>query len=395
MMLGNGLLGIVLGVRAELEGYSTPVTGAVMAGYFVGFLFGALLTPRLLQGVGHIRVYAALASLASTATLIHALNTHPAVWGAMRIITGFSLAGLYIVAEGWLNDSATNETRGRLLSIYMIIVTGGFAVGQLLLSIGDPAGFSPFIAASVLISLAVIPVTLSVNTAPDTTQRSRLSFMAIWRSAPIGIVAGLGTGIVDGAILGMGAVYGSRVGMSVTRISVFMGVILAGGAMLQFPIGAWSDRFPRRRVLLIVTTAAAMLGLSAALLDPLSIGMLVAVFVLGGLAFPMYAIALSHINDMFPPGNAVAISSAFVLVTGFGAIVGPLAAGWLIDGFGPASLFWLLAGTHATIGAFAVVRILTTEGIPLGDQRRFLQVPARTGGNVDAAFPAEHTENSQ
>ena len=264
--------------------------------------------PRFVGSVGHIRVYAALASLASTAALLHAVVDSPIVWLVLRIISGFSQAGLYIVAESWLNDSATNENRGRLLSIYMIVIMGGLGLGQLLLSVADPGAATLFIVSSVLVSLAVVPVTLSVGKAPDFHWTARLPVRKIWEAAPAGVIGGFGAGFANGAIIALGAVYGTETGMSVDRIAVFMGLLVIGAVVIQWPVGVVSDRMRRRRAILLITLLAAALAALGAVVDPLGSGMLVVIFVFGGTTFPLYSLSLSHINDHAPPGSAIAVS---------------------------------------------------------------------------------------
>ena len=161
VMLGNGVLNPLLGVRAELEGFSTTTTGFVLAFYYAGFLVGASVAPRLVVLVGHIRVYAALASLASTATLVYILTASPVVWSGARLVTGFSMSGLFIVAESWLNDATTNRTRGRLLAAYMVVLMGGMALGQMLLTLADPSGIVLFILASILVSVPALAGTMA------------------------------------------------------------------------------------------------------------------------------------------------------------------------------------------------------------------------------------------
>src|ERR687898_171116 len=228
MMLGNGLQGSLLGIRASLEGFPTTVTGVLMSGYFAGFLIGSVLAPRLVARVGHIRVFAALASLASSAILIHALWIHPAAWTVIRLVTGFCYAGLYVVVESWLNDQATNRTRGQLLSLYMMVT--------LVLSTGPTPAFE----------------------AP-----SRVGVRQLYRVSPTGVVGYFGTMLASGAYFGMGAVYGRAIGLSVRDISVFMGLILFGGMLLQWPLGRLSDAWDRRQVLTAVTFAAALFALLA------------------------------------------------------------------------------------------------------------------------------------
>lgn len=382
MMLGNGMLGTLIGVRAEIEGFPTAVTGIVQAAYFTGFLFGAWAVPYLVVAVGHVRVYAALASLASTAALVYAPWVNPWSWWFIRVLTGFAMSGLYIVVESWLNEASTNQTRGRMLAAYMVVVMGGVAGGQLLLNVGDPGGFGPFVLASVLVSLAVIPVTLSASRAPDFTLTTSLPFRRIWHAAPLGVVGGFGNGVAAGAFLGLGAVYGSRVGMSVSRIALFMAIAVAGTVALQWPIGVLSDRIDRRRSILAVTIAAGLAAVVALFVDPLGTTMLVAIFFVGGLMFALYALNMSHINDEVPPGTAVAVSSLYVSVNGLGAIFGPIAGAVAIQALGPNGLLWTILAVQVAICAFAVSRPRGRRRGPVRGRSRHMTIPARSGALV-------------
>ena len=379
VMLGNGVLNPLLGVRAELEGFPTTTTGFVLAFYYVGFLAGASVTPRLVVLVGHIRVYAALASLASTATLIYIVTPSPLVWGGARLVTGFSMSGLFIVAESWLNDATTNRTRGRLLAAYMVVLMGGLALGQMMLTLADPSGIILFIVASILVSVAVVPITLSTAPGPRLPVPDKLPVRRIWEAAPSGLAAAFGQGVGVAALLSLGAVYGARVGMSVDRIAVFMTASIVGSLVLQGPIGMISDRVGRRRVIMATGLLSAGSCLAMVNIEPLSWWALIIAFLIGGMALPMYPLALSHINDRVPPGSAVGVSGVVAYVTGLGAIIGPIVAALVMDGAGPAGLFWFIGVVYAGITVFALLRIVTHEGVSVRERRAFTMVPARAG----------------
>ena len=379
VMLGNGVLIPLLGIRAELEGFSTTTTGVVLGFYYVGFLVGASVTPRLVVQVGHIRVYAALASLASTATLVYILTPSPAAWSAARLVTGFSMCGLYIVAESWLNDATTNRTRGRLLAVYMLVLMGGLALGQLLITLADPSGIILFIVASILVSVAVIPITLSTAPGPRLNLSDRLPIRRVWETAPLGLVASFGQGVGVAALLSLAAVYSTRVGMSVDRVAVFITAAIVGSVILQGPIGMISDRVGRRRVIMTVALLGAGACLAMVNTDPLSWWALIISFLVGGLALPMYPLALSHINDRVPPGSGVRVSSVVALVSGVGAVIGPISAALVMGSVGPEGLFWFIGVVYFGITAFAALRLVTHEGVPVKDRRAFTMVPARAG----------------
>ncbi len=378
LMVGNGLQGTLLGVRASLEGFPTTVTGLLMSGYYVGFLAGSTLAPRLVARVGHIRVFGALASLAATAILVHALLVLPVPWGLMRLISGFCYAGLYVVAESWLNNQASNQTRGQLLSVYMVVSLGGMALGQGLLNVADPAGPRLFMLVSILVSLAVIPMLLSARPGPPFAALAKVSLDTLYRASPLGLAGIFGTVMAHGAFFGMGAVYGRAAGLSVPEISLLIGLWLAGGVVLQWPLGRLSDAFDRRRVLTAVTFAAGLLALTAPLLVGRSQpGLLAVVAVYGGLALPMYSLCIAHTNDFLKPEQMVQASGTLVLVGGIGASLGPVSAGLVMASIGPAGFFWWLAAIHAAIGLFAVWRMTRRAAPPVAEQGPYVALPPR------------------
>jgi MFS family permease len=328
LMLGSGLQGTLLGVRATMAGFPTTVTGIIMAGYFMGFLIGSALTPRLVARVGHIRVFGAMASIASVAPLIHAVAVDPYVWTAMRVLTGFAYVGLYIVAESWLNDRSTNQTRGQLLSVYMVIMLGSMAAGPLLLNAANPDGFVLFIVAAVLVSLAVVPISLTAYPAPEFHAIDKLKLGELMRISPLGIAGCMLQGSAAGTLIGLGAVYAQEVGLTLADVSFFVAAIILGGMILQWPIGRLSDRFDRRQVLTAATVLAGAVSLAAALLDLSNPALLIAIAgLLGGLSFPIYSLALAHTNDFLDPKQMVGASSGLLMANGIGGMVGPIAAG--------------------------------------------------------------------
>lgn len=382
LMVGNGLLGSLLGVRAELEGFGTATTGVVMAAYYVGFLAGSQITPITVTRVGHVRVFAGLASLTSATALVYSLAVNPIAWGLVRLVTGACMAGLYVVAESWLNADTPNAARGRLLSVYVVVVMGGIGIGQLLLGWADPANFTLFVVASLLISLAVVPIVFSVAPAPVFEVPPRMKIGEMWRASPIGIIGGLGTGMANGALFALAPVFGIMVGMSVGRISMFMGVGLLGAVLLQWPIGAWSDRVPRRRSIVVVNLVAATSALALTLTHPNGPGVLVAMFFLGGSTFPLYSLNVSHVNDVLDPDQTVAASSMFVFVTGVGSVLGPITAAVLMARTDPNALFWVVAGVHLTVAVYTMYRIIVHEGPTISEQDRYLPIPARASAIV-------------
>lgn len=379
MMLGNGLLASTLGIRAEGEGFSGSAIGIIMAGYYVGFLAGSRVAV-VVRRVGHVRVFAALASMASTAALVHAVFVNEFVWGGMRILFGFCQAGLYVVAESWLNSAATNENRGKMMSWYMVVLMGGAALGQLFLNVADPSSFELFVIASALVSLAVVPVSLSIGTAPSLIDLPKpLSTAEMWKRVPLGIAVSFGTGVASGAVFGMAAVYATRAGMSPGRVGIFVAAMSIGAIVFQFPIGIMSDRMLRRRAMFLVTMIAAGIAVLGTRVDPASWQILALIFVFGGFSFPMYSLVLSHINDYMPVGQAIAASMQVVFWNGVGAIAGPLLTVGAMGLLGNVGYFWILALIHSIMGFFIVARIIAKEPIAQSSQQPWRAIPIRSG----------------
>lgn len=399
MMAGNGLQGSLLGLRASLEGFDTSVLGIVMSGYFVGFLAGSLYAPRVVSKVGHIRVFAALASLASVSILIHSVFIDPWVWGTMRIVTGFCYAGLYIVAESWMNDMSDNANRGKVLSVYMVVQMGALAGGQYLLGVANPSGATLFMLIAVLVSLAVLPLCLSASRTPDFSAPEAMGFRELFRLSPLGSAGMVLSGVANGALFGFGAIYAQQAGLTVTEISTFMAALFVGGMLLQWPIGRMSDLIDRRRVIMVVTFAAALVAAAAAALPPLPglsfqpsgeermiWPLLAAAALFGGLSIPHYSLFTAHVNDRVPIRKMVAASSALVFLNGVGAIFGPNLAALCMGYFGPPGFFITLAGVHLAIGLMTGLRMLRRSAPKPVDQSDFVAMPFR-GTQVASQMP--------
>ncbi len=377
VMLSNGLQGTLIGLRANFEGFATQTTGFIMSGYFVGFAAGSMLSIVLVQRVGHIRVFAALASLASVAPLIHAVFVDPYVWFAARVVTGFSYAGIYVVAESWLNDRSTNETRGTLLSIYMIVMIGAMGLGPLLMNISDPMSASLFIMASVLVSLSLVPILLAASPAPSFDAPDKLGMRALYKLSPLGVVGIAATGMSNGALVGLGAVFADTLGFSIAEVSILISLIFVGSVLLQFPIGMFSDRFDRRWVITIVTClAAGVMFIAATLSISTTSAIMIAFCVFGGLSFPLYSLCLSHANDRLEPNQMLAASSTLVLACGIGAIAGPPLASFAMESAGTNGYLWYFVVVHAGVGAFSLYRMTRRAATPMEDQEQMAFSPA-------------------
>ena len=377
IMLGNGLQGTLLGLRATMEGFPTFVTGVMMSGYFVGIFIGSVFAPRLVRRVGHIRVFAALASTASIAILIHSLYVDPITWTVMRLITGISYAGLYVVTESWLNDRAGNETRGKLLSVYMLITTLGLGAGQFLLNLADPRDADLFILVSVVVSFGLIPMLLTARPAPAFEISGKMTLRILFKASPLAVISNALTGVAHGTIFGLGAVYARQKGFDNELVSIFMACFLFGGLLFQWPLGLLSDRVDRRKMIIVMAGVAVALTLLAAITQAGGTPFFVIIALLGGMAMPMYSTCIAYANDRLEPEQIVAASGSLVMVAGIGMSTGPIMVSYLMSLFGPDYYFTGIGGAFALILLFAVYRMRQRAGVDVEDQ-----VPTLATGQI-------------
>ena len=260
LMVANAMFGTLLGLRSKLEGFSTEVTGIIMAGFFIGMLLGAFYAVRVVASAGHIRSFAAFASVMSVAVLAHVLLIDPVAWFFLRAVTGFCMAGMVMIVESWLNERSTNATRGRVLSLYMITNYLGAGSGQFLITVANPDSFQLFSVASIIFSIALVPILLTRATAPKPSAPERMKFRELLRISPVGVAGTLVAGLTNSAINSMGPIFAATIGLSLGQISTFMATILLGGMLLQFPVGRLSDLFDRRSILIISALATALVS---------------------------------------------------------------------------------------------------------------------------------------
>jgi MFS family permease len=387
LMVGNGLQGSLVGIRSQNEGFAPLWTGVVMAGYFAGILAGSRTVTTALRAVGHIRVFAALASMASAAVLAYPLAVFPLAWALMRFTMGACMAGLYVVVESWLNDLATNRTRGRLLAVYMVVTMGGMAAGQFLLGSADPAGFELFLVSSVLVSLSLVPITLSATSTPPMVSLDTMSIRDVARLVPTGLVVSLLVGATAGVLLGMGAVYATSVGLTPSQTALFVASPMAGGVLGQLPVGWVSDHVSRRSVMVGVALVAVGAALGLLVVEPGSALGYVLLFVVGGMSFPLYSLGIAFTNDQLASDQILGASAALVMVNGVGAVLGPLVTAGLTVAFGPSQYFVCLALTHSAVVVFLGYRIVTHHTVPpVADQEHYVPFPARASAMAATLF---------
>jgi MFS family permease len=357
LMVGNGIQGTLLGIRGNVEGFSTYQLSYVMAAYFVGFLFGSWAAPKLIRQVGHVRVFAALGSLISAILVIYPVFPDWIAWTALRVLAGFCFSGIYITAESWINNTASNDTRGQALSAYMIVQMLGIIASQVLLNLPDPTGFALFIIPSVLVSLAFMPILLAPTPAPAFDSTRRLPFRELFRISPLGCAGMLLTGGVFSAMFGMAAVWGTQSGLTIREISIFVGALYLGGLILQYPIGWASDRMDRRKLIMGLSTLCAVVMLVAGLFALPFGALIVVALLLGGITNPVYALLIAYTNDFLSREEMAAASAGLIFLNGFGAIFGPTATGLMMETFGPRGFFLFIGVLYVALAGYAAYRM--------------------------------------
>ncbi len=369
LMVGNGLQGTLLGVRGEIEGFSTLQMSFVMSAYFVGFLGGSRLAPDLIRRVGHVRVFAALASFISAVMIMYPMLTDPIAWSLGRVIIGFCFSGVYVTAESWLNNAASNENRGQALSLYMIVQMTGIVSAQALMLIGDPAGYETFVIASILVSISFAPILLSISPTPAFDTAKPMTLRKLMDTSPLGCVGMFLLGGVFSAQFGMAAVYGARAGLSIAQISTFVAVFYIGAMVLQYPLGWFSDRMDRRVLILLVSAiggCGALIGMIFGVTFPV---LLAAAFLIGGMSNPLYSLLIAHTNDYLDHEDMAAASGGLVFINGLGAIAGPVITGWLMSDnvFGPPGFFLFITALLVVMAGYAMYRMTQRASIPVDE----------------------------
>lgn len=367
LMIGNGLQGTVLGIRGASEGYSASVLGFVMSAYFIGFLGGTQATPWLLRRVGHVRVFAALASLISAAFILYAAIVHPVSWLILRLIIGFCFSGVYVVAESWLNDRATNETRGQTISAYVTAQMLGIVVAQGLLNVGDPGGYDLFVIMSVMVSISFLPILLSSSPVPVFEATRRMSLRRLFETSPLGCVGMFLLGTVFACLFGMAPVYAADNGLTNGQISIFIGAIYLGGMILQLPIGWASDRMDRRILIAGTTTIGAVAGIVGMAVGGSFLPLVAVGFLVGGLANPLYSLLVAYMNDLLESEDMASASGGMIMLNGIGAMGAPIAVGVVMDYAGNAGFFLFIATSLGLISAYAFWRMTQRPATPVGE----------------------------
>ncbi len=357
LQVGNGMQGTLLGIRGALEGFSTLEMSVVMSSYFLGFLFGSRLAPEMIRRVGHVRVFAALGSMISAVLILYPTVTEPWAWSVGRVLIGFCFSGVYVTAESWLNNSASNATRGKALSLYMMVQMVGIVSAQGIMVLADPSGYVLFVIPSVLVSLAFAPILLSVSPTPAFDTTKPLSLRQIMKISPLGCVGMLLTGGVFAAQFGMAAVYGAEAGLSVGEISTFVASFYVAAVVAQYPLGWLSDRMDRRKLIAAVSLVTGLGGVVGMMLGDNFWFLLLAAVLVGGSSNPLYSLLIAYTNDFLDHDDMAAAAGGMVFINGLGAIAGPLMVGWMMGMMGPGGYFLYIAILMFAMVAYAIYRM--------------------------------------
>ena len=400
LMVGNGMQGTLLGIRGELEGFSTYEMSFVMSAYFVGFLGGSWVAPDMIRRVGHVRVFAALASFISAVMILYPTLVEPWAWVLGRVVIGFCFSGVYVTAESWLNNAATNENRGKALSLYMIVMMIGIVSAQGLLLVADPSGYVLFVIPSVLVSISFAPILLSISPTPAFDTTKPMSLGELFKISPLGVVGMTLLGGVFAAQFGMSAVFASRIGLSLRELSIFVAAFYIGATLFQFPLGWLSDRMDRRVLIMMVAFAGGFGAVIGWLFTDNYMMLLLAAALVGGTSNPLYSLLIAHANDFLETEDMAAASGGLVFVNGVGAIAGPLVTGWMMEAAGPSGFFVFLAILLAATGGYAAYRATRRAAPSVADTATYTPVmPSASPVAVEAAqeyaIEAIHEEEAQ
>jgi MFS family permease len=391
LLMGSGLQNTLVPVRAEIEGFQALVLGGLGAAYYFGFMIGCIAAPLIVQRAGHIRSFVAMVSIGSSVALVHPIFVEPWTWIGLRIITGFCLAGLFMIIESWLNEQATNESRGVIFSTYLGINLSVITIGQLLITIDDPEAFSLFALASILVSLAAVPLSLTRSQEPVAPNRVKLRILRLYRMSPVGLVGSFSVGLSNGAFWTLGPVFAAVSGDGAESAAIFMAVGALAGAAGQWPIGRLSDRMDRRIIIMISCLLAAIADLLMAIFgsdNPTFRLICVAGF--GVFALPIYALAAAHMNDMVTDSGFVEAAGGLLLTFSIGAVLGPLAASAAISLMGPAGLFSVIAAVHLSMTVFVASRMRIRRAKPNDERGDFTEaaLAAQTVAAVEELEPS-------
>ena len=392
--LGNGLQGTLSSWRADFEGFSVLTTGLIMSGYFIGQLASSILSPKQIKKTGQIRTYAAYASIASTAILIQILFIEPPVWFVARFLSGFCIAGIMIIVEGWLNSISSNENRGQIFSIHMIVVWAGLALGQGLFAVDDPSGVSLFLFASILLSGSLIPILLTEIQAPESDVQESLGLRALWKASPSGVsTIGL-SGLASAGFFGVGTIYAVKAGLSVSETALFMTLFIGFGAASQWPLGWLSDKIDRRKVILFCCASVICICIVLASFEFTSKILLILSALVGACTLPLYSLGVAQANDRLESKQMISASGTIVLVFSVFAALGPFTMSYFLELFEMLGFMLYMGIVHLVMAITVLMMMMITQDVDESEQTDF-QVMGQRPSVVAMEVLAEEALESQ
>lgn len=381
IMVGNGLQGTLLALRAELDGFALAAIGVIMSMYYCGYLAGWFIVPRMIKSVGHIRVFAGFASLASTTVLVQGIFVDPYIWAIVRFISGLSFVGLFIVAESWLNNIAPNKLRGQILSSYIFVVNGGLFAGQFLINFGSIETIGLFVLISILISLSLMPITLANKATPGFEEVENLPFKKLIKTSPLAVICVFSCGFMNAGMLGIGPVFAQNLGMEIAQISYLMAAYVLGCAAVPLAGGWLSDRIDRRKVII----GTCLIGLTFSLWIMMDTGWVyICALMVGGCSTAIYSIGAAMMNDRLKTSQMTSATASLILINGMGACISPILLGFLMQTIGLMTFFGAFAVIFAMAFVFGLYRNFTGPEIIVEDQGEFQNIPTRSGAGVAA-----------
>lgn len=364
-------------LRGAAEGFSTGELGLLGTGWATGFVLGCLTAPIVVRRVGHIRAFACSAACAAIIILLNGLFVIPLAWIFLRVGSGFFLAGAFMIIESWLNERATNESRGVIFAVYMTVTYLGITAGQLGVGAGDPLTTTLFMSGAILFAFAILPTALSTAASPKPLTRVTIDLKALFSNSPVAFLTVLFVGVVNGAFGTLAAVWGTRIGLSTPLIALMMSITVVSGAITQLPAGRMSDKTDRRYVIVTLALGAALAGAAIVALKPDDAFLVLFLTGLyGALHYPLYGLAVAHANDYADAGDFVAVSGGLLLLYGAGTMLGPLAGSAAMTALGPEAVFVVTASSHALIAAWAFYRTYKRAPIPESVRESFKNLPA-------------------
>jgi MFS family permease len=377
LLAANGMHSLLLPLRGTIEGFTTAELGLIGTGWATGFVLGCLTAPIVVRRVGHIRAFACSAAFASIIILLNTLLVMPLAWILLRAGSGFFIAGAFMIIESWLNERVTNESRGTVFAVYLMVTYLGITAGQLGVGVGDPGTSTLFIVGAILFSLAILPTALSTAASPRPLTRVRIDLPRLFHNSPVAFLTVLLVGVINGAFGTLAAVWGRRIGLPTSLIALMMAMTVVSGAFTQLPAGRISDRTDRRYVIAGAAIAAALAGFAIVALKPTEPWLvLTLVGCYGALTYPIYGLAVAHANDYADASEFVAVSGGLLLLYGAGTMFGPLAAGAAMTKIGPEALFLVTALSHVSIAGYAIYRTYKRAPIPESVREAFKTAPS-------------------